>query len=181
MGKSGKDVSRRELLTFWRRPQPVPAAGPPPPLRPPGALDEKALLDTCHRCGKCVEACPADAIFPLGAAWGAAQGTPAIDARRRPCVICTGLECTHVCPSGALKPLAAAAQIAMGTAVVDERRCVTYRGEACDVCRKSCPIPGALVVAGGVLRVEARACVGCGLCEHVCPTEPAAIRVAPRA
>ena len=28
-------------------------------LRPPGALSEAAFLDTCFRCGNCVEACPA--------------------------------------------------------------------------------------------------------------------------
>ena len=96
-------------------------------------------------CGKCVEACPADAIFPLGADWGAAAGTPAIDARKQPCVLCTGLKCTHVCPSGALLPTHANSDVMMGKARLDPDRCLTHHGQACTVCREHCPRPGALV------------------------------------
>src|SRR5882672_9839427 len=78
MSKDPKGLSRRELLSFWRKPlesavktinPPAPPAAPkhrPPPLRPPGMLHELLLAKHCIRCGKCVEACPADAIFPLG-------------------------------------------------------------------------------------------------------------------
>ena len=43
-------------------------------------------------------------------------------------------------------------------------------------------MPGALVFDGahGELRVDEELCVGCGLCEHFCPTEPTSIRVQPR-
>ena len=37
------------------------------PLRPPGALPENDFLATCIRCGRCVDACPANAL--LGAEW----------------------------------------------------------------------------------------------------------------
>ena len=30
-------------------------------LRPPGAIEESQLTETCRRCGACVEACPAEA------------------------------------------------------------------------------------------------------------------------
>jgi len=84
-----KGVSRRDLLTFWRRPlaealKPAPAPAPfespatfplvhhltpgVPPLRPPGTMNELLLVEYCVRCGKCAEACPAQAIFPLDAA-----------------------------------------------------------------------------------------------------------------
>ncbi|MCU1283224.1 MAG: 4Fe-4S ferredoxin, partial [bacterium] len=137
----------------------------------------------CIRCGKCVEACPADAIFPLGADWGAAAGTPAIDARKQPCVLCTGLKCTHVCPSGALLPTYVNNDVTMGTAKLDLDSCLTHHGQACTVCNEHCPRPGALVFDGahGELRVVEELCVGCGLCEHYCPTEPTSIRVQPRA
>lgn len=188
-----KGVSRRELLTFWRRPldsvvktvnPPPPLEMPklrPPPLRPPGTLHELLLVKHCIRCGKCVEECPADAIVPLGADWGHAAGTPAIDARKQPCVLCTGLRCTHVCPSGALLPTFVNRDVTMGTAILDGERCLTHRGQACTVCREHCPMEGALAVDGdGKLRVADDKCVGCGLCEHYCPTEPTSIRVQPR-
>lgn len=191
-GKGG--VSRRELLTFWRRPleTAVKATKAPPkvefpaqpkawPLRPPGMLHELLLQKHCIRCGKCVEECPADAIFPLGPEWGQAAGTPAIDARKQPCVLCTGIKCTHVCPSGALLPTFVNKDVAMGTAILDVALCVTHKGSACTACTEHCPVEGALGFdAEGKLFVAADKCVGCGLCEHYCPTEPQAIRVKPR-
>jgi ferredoxin-type protein NapG len=185
-------VSRRELLTFWRRPleqavktvrPPPPLQAPPsrpPPLRPPGMLHELLLVKHCVRCGKCVEECPADAIFPLGAEWGQAAGTPAIDARKQPCVLCTGLRCTTVCPSGALLLTVNNAEVAMGKAVVDATTCLTHHGQACTVCHENCPTNALELGADGKLFVVEERCVGCGICEHRCPTEPQSIRVQPR-
>ncbi len=197
-----KKMSRRALLTFWRRPEPPtqpaplaseldrrwprdripgPSFGRELPLRPPGNMQEYILREACTRCGKCVEACPAEAIFSLDASWGQAQGTPAIDARKQPCVLCEGFQCTQVCPSGALQPLYSVAEIKMGAALVDEGRCVTYQGQACKACVDVCPVPGALVVgAGQHPKVDEHTCVGCGLCVRACPTDPASITVIPR-
>ena len=191
-GDEPKGVSRRELLTFWRRPlqqltekkpaPPPPAPSRPPPLRPPGTMHELILVEHCLRCGKCVEVCPAEAILPLGADWGRAAGTPYIDARKQPCVLCDGLKCTQVCPSGALQPTFVNKDVKMGLAVLDPASCVAHRGQGCDVCFRACPAPGAIVIAAdGKVFVEEEPCTGCGLCEHVCPTEPASIRVIPRA
>ncbi len=86
-----------------------------------------------------------------------------------------------MCPSGALLPVYVNNDVTMGTAVLDELRCVAHHGQACDVCFKACPVPGAIVIDTlGRVTVEAATCVGCGLCEHVCPTEPTSIRVVPR-
>ncbi len=177
-----KSYSRRELFTFWRRkPEPPPPPKRSAPLRPPGMLHEQLLVEACIRCGKCVEVCPANAIFPLGEDWGRAAGTPAIDARKQPCVLCTGLQCTHVCPSGALLPTYVNRDVVMGTAVLDAATCVAHHGERCVVCQKQCPMPGAIEIdPDGKVRVVDDKCVGCGLCEHVCPTEPQSIRVVPR-
>lgn len=187
-----KGVSRRDLLTFWRRPletavktvvppKPLPQVRRAYPLRPPGTMHELILQKHCTHCGLCVEACPADAIALLGADWGTAAGTPAIDARRQPCVLCTGLKCTAVCPSGALQMTINPTEVRMGTARVDTATCVTHHGKACTACSTRCPIPGALGFDdGGKLQVNVEHCVGCGLCEHFCPTEPQSIRVQPR-
>jgi MauM/NapG family ferredoxin protein len=200
-GPPKNELSRRDLLTFWKR-RTQPEAEPPPatpiaaapqapaiaatppaplenlsPLRPPGALAEPDFLDTCRRCGRCVEACPATAIRPEP------DGTPAIEARRSPCVVCDELACTHACPSGALRPLADRLQIRMGTAEVVRSWCIAWRGAPCRACVDLCPIPGALKLVRGervyVPEVDAAVCIGCGICERYCPTKPAAIRVVP--
>lgn len=192
---------RRDLFTLFRRgtgdergPEepgspsvpvaPAAAAPPPPhplavrdPLRPPGALFESIFLDTCQRCGHCVDVCPRQAIAPLDESWGGAAGTPAIVPRDAPCVVCEGLECTTVCPSGALTRLAVF-DVQMGTAVLLES-CVTLRGEPCAQCVVACPVPGALANPSGRPEVDAARCIGCGVCEHVCPTVTPSIVVEP--
>lgn len=204
-----KKISRRELFHFWRR-EPAPLATPvvpsvPPlaieaerswprdripgpslgrllPLRPPGNMQEYILREACTRCGKCVEACPAHAIFPLGEDWGeSGRGTPAIDPRKAPCVACDGFACTQVCPSGALQPLYNINEIKMGTAAVERSRCVTYAGQACDACVRICPVPGALRLdADAHPLVDENTCIGCGLCVRECPTDPGALAIIPR-
>jgi Pyruvate/2-oxoacid:ferredoxin oxidoreductase delta subunit len=79
-------------------------------------------------------------------------------------------------------PTHANRDVVMGTAKLDALRCVAYHGQPCDLCFKQCPIPGAIIIdADARVRVDEPLCTGCGLCEHVCPTEPASIRVVPRA
>ncbi|THF67341.1 4Fe-4S dicluster domain-containing protein [Pseudothauera nasutitermitis] len=60
-----------------------------------------------------------------------------------------------------------------------------YERELCDLCVTECPIENAIAMesftgADGVARfrpVVGEQCVGCGVCEMVCPAEPAAIVV----
>lgn len=148
------------------------------PLRPPGALFEDLFLSTCRRCGKCVEACPREAIFPLDASFGAAQGTPGIRPRQAPCVMCEGLACTQSCPTGALTRVAPF-DVQLGTAVVDPARCLAFRDEDCAACVVACPVAGAIARPKGRPVVDEARCVGCGVCEHVCPTPEASIVVVP--
>lgn len=160
---------------------------PPPPhprlfLRPPGALDESLFNDTCKRCGKCVEVCPAHAIFPFdGPADDPKRGTPVIDADLAACVICEGLQCTKACPSGALRPLSHPGEIRMGTAEVYESLCVRSRGEDCRLCVERCPIGARAIrfLDEGPPDVFADGCTGCGVCQFYCPTTPKAIVVQP--
>ena len=179
------------MLFFWRRkPEVEPEVVAPPPsppvkkgraqpgdrlLRPPGALPEPGLLAACTRCGDCVDACQVNAIFLLPEAFGALAGSPAIAPRKFPCYSKADTPCITACKTGALT----AGPIRLGTAAVDPARCVTYHGESCDRCVSMCPVPGALVSDGGRPRVDATLCTGCGLCEHVCPTDEAAITVTP--
>jgi ferredoxin-type protein NapG len=199
-----RKISRRDLFTFWRKPEQKNAAKPAVlapgpfdpwpldripgpsfnrrlPLRPPGNMQEYILREACTRCNLCVDVCPSDSIVPLDETWGDARGTPAIDPRKQPCVVCTGLQCTKVCPSGALQMTINVFEIRMGTAKVDTQRCVTYAGTACRACVDVCPVPGAIVSdGGGHPFVEENSCIGCGLCVRACVTEPTSIQVVPR-
>ncbi len=152
-------------------------------LRPPGAADESSLNDLCHRCGACVEVCPAKCLVPLPAKYGVLAGTPAIDPDVSACVVCEGLQCTHVCPSKALSPVNQVCDMAMGLAEVYEPVCVRSQGESCTVCVDRCPLGSkAIFFAGdGPPTVLTDGCVGCGLCQLFCPTQPKAITVTPTA
>jgi MauM/NapG family ferredoxin protein len=175
-----RDISRRELFGLLRRGEKHEQKPSPSPLRvwlrPPGAVAEDAFADTCERCGKCIDICPRECIFPLGAV-GPNRGTPAILARHAPCVLCEGLLCTTVCPTGALQKVARPQDVRMGLAVVIERTCVTFHGQSCDACHAACPVPGALRLSWAQPEVDPDKCTGCGLCEFNCPTTPASIVV----
>ncbi|MCP4590142.1 MAG: 4Fe-4S dicluster domain-containing protein [bacterium] len=155
----------------------------PPPdrlfLRPPGAIDEGRFLDTCYRCASCVEVCPAKAISLRHVPSHPADGTPGIDPDLAACVVCDGLKCTHACPSGALVPLKRAYEIDMGLAMVSAERCLRAQGEACTECVDKCPIGAAAIriANDGPPNVSASACIGCGVCQLHCPTQPKAVVV----
>ncbi len=149
-------------------------------IRPPGAINESMFNETCHRCGECVKACPASAIFPLADSFGEAASTPAIDPSKSPCVVCEGLQCTHVCPSGALLPVYESHLIAMGVAEVYAPICVRTDGENCTICLDRCPFgETAIRYDGESPPVILNGCTGCGICEFYCPTTPKAITIRP--
>jgi ferredoxin-type protein NapG len=151
-------------------------------------MDPGEYESVCSRCGKCVDACPADAI-QLDKSGLLADGVPYIIPKDQPCVVCTDLACMPACPTGALK-LVDRFHLKMGTARVDHSLCLRSNGEDCRLCIDACPIIGqganpqhgdALFIhaESGKIRVRRNACVGCGLCESRCPTWPAAITVTP--
>jgi ferredoxin-type protein NapG len=147
-------------------------------LRPPGALSESRFLDTCSRCGECVKVCPAEAI-KLDTASELGKGAPYIDANTTACVVCDSLACMNNCPTGALVPTPLT-QIKMGTAVWREHLCVRSRGESCEKCVDVCPLGSAAIDrVGNQIVVKPLACIGCGLCQQHCPTEPKSITVIP--
>ena len=151
-------------------------------LRPPGALDEQAFREQCSRCGVCVAVCPADAIR-IDSTGAIANGAPYVVAAEAPCVACDGLHCMQNCPSGALTftPLV---DIDMGTAQWRPHFCTrTTIGDDCRICVDQCPLGSAALVLdeAGRVKVIDDGCIGCGVCEHYCPTEPKSIVVIPKA
>ena len=160
-------------------PSPPPPSGPKTILRPPGALDEMRFRETCTRSGACVSACPAAAI-KLDYTGKIGNGVPYIVADEMPCVACDGLFCMKACPSGALvdTPLV---NINMGTAVWHEHLCVRSQGQECRICVDQCPLgTAAITFVEGKVTVIEEGCIGCGVCEHECPTRPRSITVRPR-
>ena len=160
---------------------PIPGVPLPdrPVLRPPGALDEDAFLDTCLTSGQCVSSCPVNAIKWAIDEDSRREGKPFIDPQDQACVVCEDLSCMQACPSGALVPIAKES-IRMGLAVLDESVCVRVQGEDCQICVDKCPLGAdAISIAyyASPIEVHEDGCVGCGVCEMYCPTEPRAIVV----
>lgn len=156
-----------------------------PLLRPPGARTESAFLAACVRCGQCVEVCPFDTLKLADLGQGLSSGTPWVDSRQIPCYLCKGedeLLCIAVCPTQALEPVAEHKEIRMGLAVIDTELCFAHHGVICRSCFQACPFPFEAIVFDETLRpvVVEDVCIGCGLCDFACPTEPSAIPIVPR-
>jgi len=148
-------------------------------LRPPGAVEEVLFLALCDHCGKCAEACPYNVISLSDESAALAAGTPEIHPEYGPCRFCDGFPCAAACRTGALEP-AHASTTPMGVVALDTTRCFAWHGSECDECVKACPRGGkALVLREGRVYVDRRECVGCGMCQHVCPAAPSAIEVHP--
>jgi len=176
---------REELRPLWRPPGPDddPDDAPPRPavvrrvVRPPGALDEAAFLAACTRCGRCVAACPEEAIVK------GPDDLPRLDPERVPCAMCDGVPCAAACPAeaGALLPIARDA-IRIGIAQVYARLCINqHEADTCEACLDWCPGPQALTHGDrGIPIVDAALCTGCGRCAAHCKAYPRALGIAPR-
>jgi len=168
-------------------------------LRPPGALKEEDFLKTCIKCGLCVEACPYDTLSLAKPGDKKPLGTPFFTPRDIPCYMCTDIPCVPVCPTGALDEASVTTEgvldinvAEMGLAVVDEESCIAFWGIQCDACYRACPVLGQAITIEYQKNertgkhafmkpiVHADACTGCGMCEHACVTEKAAIQIFPR-
>jgi len=168
-------------------------------LRPPGALKEEDFLKTCIKCGLCVEACPYDTLSLAAPGDNKAIGTPFFIPREIPCYMCTDIPCVPVCPTGALNEESVTTDeklditvADMGLAIVDEKSCIAFWGIQCDACYRACPLLDVAITIEYTKNertgkhaflkpvVHADACTGCGMCEHACVTEDAAIKILPR-
>jgi MauM/NapG family ferredoxin protein len=149
-------------------------------FRPPGALTEMAFLAACTRCGACEPVCPPHAIQPVPSSGGLAAGTPALDPRSQPCVVCIDMPCVSACPTGALTlPPAGWEGYRMGALEFLPERCITYQGTSCRVCADACPVGDrALTIdEAGHPVIRQEGCVGCGVCVRECVTSPSSFQL----
>lgn len=154
-----------------------------PLIRPPGAISEQAFLKACTRCDECVNACPKDAIVKAPKSLGfLIMGTPLIDPKRVPCVMCDDLPCISACPDGALMPVDSKFDVKMGYAILDQTKCQAYGDTFCQQCVIDCPIPGAIDQVQDKPVINRKACTGCGVCVLSCSTVniPVAIKIKPQ-
>ena len=73
------------------------------------------------------------------------------------------------------------AKIRMGVAVIDHESCLAWQGLICKACWHECPFSDEAIVLDAYYRpiVVAKACIGCGLCDQACATEPSSITIRP--
>ena len=159
--KSGYDVSRRH------------------PVSPPGSRSIKHFSNLCTACHLCVTACPTQVLYPSFLEYGVAgvfQPKMNYEASycNYDCVVCS-----QICPSGAILPVDIAAKklIQIGKANFFKEDCVVVaKKKDCAACSEHCPTKAVYMIPyEGKLKIPELnndLCVGCGACEHACPTTP---------
>ncbi|WP_017755759.1 4Fe-4S dicluster domain-containing protein [Calidifontibacillus oryziterrae] len=162
-------------------------------VRPPGAADEDEFLALCTRCGKCNLACPYDSIKMGKEDFGLGLGTPYLDVRDIPCMLCEDFPCVEACPTEALTGIEKVQDVNMGVAVIDTETCIAYQGMRCEVCYRVCPLIDEAITIDYRMRegdaihavfapiINTEKCVGCGICVQRCVVDnPLPIKVVPR-
>ena len=155
-------------------------------ITPFGSRSVKVFYDRCTACQLCVSACPNDVLRPSSDLKHFMQ--PEMSYERgycRPeCV-----KCSEVCPAGAIERITPEEKTALhiGVASVQRDLCIVERdGVNCGNCSRHCPVGAIIMVPKNpddpdsllIPTVNESLCIGCGACEHLCPSNPiSAIRV----
>lgn len=149
-------------------------------LVPPGALSAAHLAQHCTACQLCITECPNQVLHPSSGLSTLMQ--PEMQFQEGACrPECT--RCSHVCPTGAIRPITRAekSSIQLGHAVWISKNClINTDGITCGNCARHCP-NGAIQMmvknptddySPKIPVVDTTRCIGCGMCESVCPARP---------
>ncbi|HTY57566.1 MAG TPA: 4Fe-4S dicluster domain-containing protein, partial [Bacteroidota bacterium] len=148
------------------------------PISPPGSGSIGRFTSHCTACHLCVSACPTQVLSPSFLAYGPGGFLqPRMDYSVSTCNYDCVL-CGQVCPSGAILPLVPEAkklvQIGKAKFVRDDCIVITRKTE-CGACSEHCPTKAVhMVKTDGLFLPEVNddLCIGCGSCEHPCPSTP---------
>lgn len=155
---------------------------------PPGAKGVEQFYGSCSRCHLCIASCPTGVIQPAHA--------PYLDYEKSYCEYECNL-CSQLCPTNAIAPTSLAEKqlIQLGEVEFIKKECIVYKSNtSCGACSEHCPTKAVYMVPyepevvtanmGEELlfipELDSSLCVGCGICQMVCPAEPTkAITVKP--
>ncbi|MDR2765768.1 MAG: 4Fe-4S binding protein [Tannerella sp.] len=166
------------------------------PVIPPGSLGARNMARHCTGCSLCVTVCPSKILRPAGGLMTLLQPELSFEHGycRPECV-----KCGEVCPTGAIQPLTTADKSAtkVGRSVFIKERCVNNTDkQPCDNCARHCPTQAITMApnpdapqeaqrppGGGfffgpppkplmIPVIDDEKCIGCGACEHLCPSRP---------
>ena len=150
------------------------------PLVPAGAQSLRNFSRHCTGCQLCVAKCPNHVLRPQASLLSAMQPQMSFEHGycRPECTVCS-----EVCPAGAIKPVSAPVKSSthIGHAVWVHDLCIPIvDGVSCGNCARHCPAGAIDMVLSDPndelsLRVPAvneERCIGCGACEHLCPSRP---------
>ena len=156
------------------------------PVCPPGSVSLKHLQQRCTGCQLCVSECPNGVLRPSGDLMN--MMAPTMSFERGHCrPECT--RCSDVCPAGAIirfegdkeQRQALKASTKVGTAHWIKENCIVLNDDVnCGLCARRCPAGAIQMVPSDpndeksrkVPVINEERCIGCGACEHLCPSRP---------
>jgi ferredoxin-type protein NapF len=153
------------------------------PIMPPGSKSIAHFLQRCTACHICVSVCTTNVMVPAYLEYGVyGIMQPKLNYLQGHCDFdCNA--CGQVCPTGAIAPLLLQEKklTRIGTVSLNKAKCVVYvKKKHCSACGEACPTHAIFPVEQGLVlfpEIDIDYCIGCGACEHACPTKPKAIRV----